>query len=96
MFPGRYPELRMRRVTPKMKRSSCCWQSRYRKEVCSFSRVCRVVRNTVPPTFSRTHFPLFPPVGLIPEPSPPAVPPCGATAAPPPDPAAAAAAGAPP
>ncbi|KAG7275527.1 hypothetical protein CRUP_032570 [Coryphaenoides rupestris] len=41
------------------------------------SRVCRVVRNTVPPTFKRTHFPLFPPVGLIPEPFP--TPLCAAT-----------------
>lgn len=49
---------------------SCCWHSRYRNEVCSFRRVCRVVRNTVPPTFSRTHFPLFPPVGLMTEPLP--------------------------
>lgn len=47
---------------------SCCWHSRYRNEVCSLRRVCRVVRNTVPPTFSRTHFPLFPPVGLMTEP----------------------------
>lgn len=49
---------------------SCCWQSRYRNEVCSFRSVCLVVRNTVPPTFSRTHFPLFPPPGLMTEPLP--------------------------
>ncbi len=49
---------------------SCCWHSRYRNEVCSFSSVCRVVRNTVPPTLRRTHLPLLPPAVLTAEPFP--------------------------
>lgn len=35
--------------------SSSPWHRRLRKDFCSRHSVCRVVRNTVPPTLSRTH-----------------------------------------
>lgn len=37
--------------------SSSPWHRRLRKDFCSRHSVCRVVRNTVPPTLSRTHLP---------------------------------------
>lgn len=41
--------------------SSSPWHRRLRKDFCSRHSVWRVVRNTVPPTFSRTHLPQPPP-----------------------------------